>query len=70
MAIDATIIVLNGHRSTVMKLKFALFASLVALAGWSWSSILPSGFAAFAVSLLSCLAQYLSRLPSWDGVLT
>lgn len=32
MAIDATIIVLNGHRSTIMKLKFALFASLAALA--------------------------------------
>jgi cell cycle sensor histidine kinase DivJ len=32
-------------------------ASLVALAGWSWSSILPSGFAAFAASWLACLAH-------------
>jgi hypothetical protein len=32
-------------------------ASLVALAGWNWSSILPSGFAAFAASWLACLAH-------------
>jgi len=31
-------------------------ASLAALAGWGWSSILPSGFAAFSASLLACLA--------------